>query len=162
MEHLITLKNIRYNASSSHETQCFTAKVYFRGRPVGDLRNDGHGGSNLENITNQQGWNMMQLRIEKLPAVNTDVEFNYPPDLTNICEELLVSYINLEVLKKLLRQKVVYIPAGDSQIMTSKGAPNVGVKNQWVDQWAAANPEDIILNTMKVEEALVLYNKHVS
>lgn len=160
MEHWITLKNIKHNAKSSHETQCFTAKVYFRKLSIGEVRNDGCGGSNLVTITHQKEWDMMLERIQELPVNNTDMEFNYPQDLESICEELITTYLALNKLKKLLREKVVYIPDGGSTIKTSKGAPSVYVKNEWVDQWRAANPNDIILNTMKLEEALVLYNKH--
>lgn len=40
----ISLKNFKYYDSMSEETLCFEASVYFNGKRIGDVRNDGHGG----------------------------------------------------------------------------------------------------------------------
>lgn len=41
----IELKNIKYFAAGSEETDCFVATIYIDGKKAGDARNDGHGGS---------------------------------------------------------------------------------------------------------------------
>ena len=41
---IITLKNVKHNASMSHETQCFSATVYVDGKKFCTVEDSGHGG----------------------------------------------------------------------------------------------------------------------
>lgn len=68
----IQLKNVKYAAFASEETHCYEASVYFDGKKVGTVKNDGHGGCDYQYPTDKAGWAKMMKFIEKeneLPTI---------------------------------------------------------------------------------------------
>lgn len=47
---MLELKNVKTSSALSQETLAFTASVYWKGKKVGDARNDGNGGSSIVHL----------------------------------------------------------------------------------------------------------------
>lgn len=76
----ITLKNISYNARLSEETSAFVATIYVDGVKAGEVRNQGHGGSNFYHWVNKTVENAAEAYVKSLPPVKTD--FDSVPELS--------------------------------------------------------------------------------
>lgn len=68
----ITLKNVKYAEFASEETHCYSASVYFDGKRVGQVKNDGHGGCDYQYPSDEKRWADMLKYIETLNDVKTD------------------------------------------------------------------------------------------
>lgn len=67
----IQLKNVKYAAFASEETHCYDASVYFDGKKVGTVKNDGHGGCDYQYPSDQEGWDAMIDYIDSLNELKT-------------------------------------------------------------------------------------------
>jgi hypothetical protein len=70
----ITLKNIKHAEFASEETNCYKASVYFDGKRVGIVSNDGHGGCDYQWPRDQAGWDAMHEYISELNKREDQVE----------------------------------------------------------------------------------------
>lgn len=99
----IELKNIKYFASGSQETNCFTADLWVDNAKIAYCENDGHGGeTNIQPFTGK----LDQLRaVEKyaksLPKL---LGFNgsyYDNSLENVVDELFESHLKEKEAKRI-------------------------------------------------------------
>ena len=65
---VLELKGIKHAAFASQETHCYEASVYFNGKIIGWVNNDGYGGSDTFNAKepfkeNNTTWNLLESRI---------------------------------------------------------------------------------------------------
>jgi hypothetical protein len=67
----IQLKNIKYASFASQETLCYEASVYFDGKRVGHVANDGHGGCDYQDPSDKDGWAKMIDYIDLLNELKT-------------------------------------------------------------------------------------------
>ena len=70
----IQLKNVKYAAFASQETHCYEASVYFDGKKVGHVSNEGHGGCYYQHPSDKDGWAKMMDYIDSLNELPTDAD----------------------------------------------------------------------------------------
>ena len=153
----ITLKNIKHAAFASQETYCYSATVYFDGKKVGEVENDGHGGCDYEHITDKAQWSKMQDYIKTLPRIPYGfAEGDFAPTLEIICHDLVSQWLSAKDLKRLLSKRVVYKDKL-GRTMQTNCAPNKDVLARWIREVQDEATTNVVLNTMPFEKALELY-----
>lgn len=153
----IELKNIQHSAFASEETYCYEAGVYFNGKRVGKVGNNGHGGCDHEYVEDHEGWAAMQAYIDSIPAEYDEVlEFDYKRDLEGFCADIMNNWLVLKDLKKALNKKALITnPAGEVMEMGYKGRKKPD--ERLFDHAKKQFPEGTLLNTLPIEDALKLY-----
>ena len=158
----ITLKNIKYSAFASQETQCFEAAVYVDGKKMGTASNQGFGGPT--DIHPQSVRDLLQKEADKLPdEVSDDLidkstgkPFVYRPDAESIVDGLLYDHLVEKDLTRDLKKRLVGIRDG-------KVVRTQVLKKEHLDAYLAKTTlksdmkVDVVLNLLPIKEALALY-----
>ena len=74
----LEVKNLKYFASGSEETNCFTAVLYQDGIRTLSVTNQGQGGSNNYQLLTVKNTTYDQMR-QKVDQINEYLKANYPP-----------------------------------------------------------------------------------
>ena len=75
----IELKNLKHHPDMSEETECFSASIYYDGRKVGEVRNEGRGGCNWPEWTDKAVMDQFEAWVVTLPPVESG--FDKLPEL---------------------------------------------------------------------------------
>jgi hypothetical protein len=170
MENYITLKNVKYAATLSEETNAFTASVYFKSGRVAYAKNTGQGGNTMIDRDNSQSnskptrWATMHRHLESMDPVVS---------LEDIVDDLLVDYLMRRDIKKDLGRYIVGYDSVDAKLYTwiprMKGKQ---VKLNLIDPDALDkyivgiqknNKTVTVLNRLPIEEVIVYVKKvHVA
>ena len=159
----VTLKNVKYAAFASEETACFEASVYFDGKRVGSVRNEGHGGCDYETVTDRDGWAAMMGFIETLSDyVDDDADYRLEADLELVCSHLLNAHLDRKEWNNRLRGKIMYYTGkweGKYRFIPTKGhgripggVPEEAIRNHILKK----APGAIILNDLSDAERFAL------
>lgn len=112
----LTLKNVKYSEWGSEETSNFQASIYFEGKKICFVKNDGRGGCNHYDFYkmkegSRELFNELNsiLKTEKVKTEN----FELDNDMDLVVDELLMNHLKVKDVKKILK-KLVYIK-GDTQ-----------------------------------------------
>lgn len=160
----IELRNVKFAAFASQETNCFEAVVYIDGIKAGTASNEGHGGSNTYWPRSLE--ETLSAHAETLPAIVSDYleddgkPFSYPACADTVIDDLFQAWITERDLRRLLKAKLVMLKGG-KLMTTGKQTPAAlasFVAN--VESVKARHKAEAILNALPFEEALDLYRKH--
>lgn len=162
----VSLKNFKFAAFASEETNCFTADVCIDGTKIGCVSNDGHGGSN-----NYHPWTIqkeLDRRASELPDLVDDrymidgAPMTLKMDADLLIDDLVNELIAQREVRRLTKNKVVMLCA-DGQIRQTKTLPapqmqallnlgHEGLLKRWTDATK-------ILNLLPFDEAVKTYRK---
>ena len=145
----ITLKNIKYSAFASQETSCYEASLYFDGKKVGIVSNQGHGCDDVYYL-DRRDEGAVEAYIKTLPT----------PSLETVCNESLNDWRVSKDLKTLLRKKVMALK-DDGKIYTYKVIkPNKERVTRSAERVAKFENTVKVLNLLPFDEALKLYKEN--
>ena len=158
----IELKNVRYAAFASQETNCFEATIYVDGKREGTAQNDGHGGS-----TNFHPWALadrINAYAATLPQTVTKYKnddgsaFVMPQTAESLVDDLLTDFLIARDVKKTLKCCVVFVSAEDGTVRNSKKVPAETLARGLRDETMlkARLKASRILNGRPVEEIVAL------
>ena len=130
----IELKAVKYSDFASHETNCFTAKIYVDGKPFAGVSNDGNGGCDhvypLPNCKDTSAW---RARLDAIEAelgneVITDtcggnMAYSITNSLEIVCGDLMNEYHRMNEVKKILRRVSYLKPDGKLYQLLAKYKP---------------------------------------
>mgnify|MGYP003131728933 CR=1 FL=1 len=169
----LEMKAIKYFASGSEETYCYTAVVYLDGKPFADVGNDGHGGSDRVNhhdksplIKVKGAWREKFQEIEEYFASlpKTDVgKYDWCPEgfdqkFEYWCADQVGKYLTIRDLKRHLKRAYLFTTKDglrESRYHPLNDTPKVvRMKTQQIKR---RYPEAVILNELPLEEALEIY-----
>jgi len=157
----IQLKNIKYAAFASEETHCYSASVYFDGKRVGTVKNDGHGGADYEYIEDRDGWDEMGKYIATLDSITEtfggESAYCIIMDLEIICGDLVNEWLIDRDLKRALSKKVLFTKVGKDGVFQSKTAKNKATLDHWITQIDARDDTSQILNCLTLDDAREIY-----
>lgn len=156
----IELKNIKYAAFASEETNCYSASLYVDGKKLAEVSNDGKGG--CDRVYPVNGKTRDDIR-----ALEKVIKETYPskelhgmtiePDLEIVCGELLNRHLQKKDFKKQMKT-VTYVKPGEKGVYslpkTYKPTEDVITKLKSIHEWYN---NVIVLNLLPEEEALELY-----
>mgnify|MGYP001185901096 CR=1 FL=1 len=101
----IELKNIKYSAFASQETNCFSASIYIDGHKRGTVENSGHGG--CDNITPWQLGKEIEEYAKTLPSEEFEGH-TLPESADTLIGGLLNKWLEDRDLKRLCKKNVLF------------------------------------------------------
>lgn len=163
----LELKGIKHAEFASQETHCYEASVYFNGKIIGWVNNDGFGGSDTFNPKepfreNNNIWARMEHRIaEDHPQYHLEWDDSMNDMTMEVwCGEQVNKWLAHRDFKKYMKSKVVFTdPTSDDpkaiRYFSFKGVRSI--TKQHIDHIITKYPNYNVLNVMPQEEALALW-----
>lgn len=105
----LSLSKIKIHPDMSQETNCFSATICLDGKPVGTVRNAGHGGCNFYDWTDREQGQKIQ---EWAKTQNTEFQFE---QLDQVIDQLLAKGEENRQLKKWCKKQTVFRLKGDEK-----------------------------------------------
>tara|TARA_R110000744_G_scaffold379269_2_gene496906 strand:+ start:411 stop:920 length:510 start_codon:yes stop_codon:yes gene_type:complete len=160
----IEVKNISYYARGSEETPCYNATVYINGKKAVEVSNDGHGGSDRQDVWHENGFNLNAINEwciktygKKTHSYNSNGEnksFTYDYGLESLCQDALYDWLDSKALKKDFKNKYLFLE--DGKLMAYKKSPK-DTDVTFKQFFEKEHPQNICLNFLPFEKALELY-----
>jgi len=157
-----TLKKIRYMASLSQETSCYSADLYVDGKKIGEVANDGHGGPDSFH-GDQAAYAMASAWVaENHPPLvfGENDEHSVKADIEIVCGQLLDDHLLGKALKKELKRSVLYQAAGKKGLMQIKFKRVTSVTDGHIEHVQKKYPDAKILNALPFDEAMEIYKNN--
>jgi len=162
---ILALRGIKHSEFASHETHCFEASVYFNGKRIGYVSNDGQGGS--DNFGGDYKiWHDLESRIRSdHPKYHMDFDDSWNDMSMEVwCGEQVNKWLSHKDFKKYMKSKVVFVdPTSDDpkaiRYMTFKGVRKID--QRYVDHIKNKYPAYQVLNDMPEADALAIWNEGV-
>lgn len=160
----IEIRNLKFSAFASQETNCFEATLYFDGKRVGTARNEGHGGATYIEPRNCAA--RLNTYAATLPKVVTNIKdeanasgfFTYAPTGESIVDDLVAEALVERDLKKTLGKRILFTVSGKAGIFQTRGLTADGLARALTDPALVQKLKaDKILNLLPLAEAVVLY-----
>jgi hypothetical protein len=157
----IELKNIKYAAFASEETNCYKATLYVNGKRFAYLSNDGHGGCDrqepIEPYTYKDLAQLEKTIAKEYPKWGSEFHDGVEYDMTLeiVCGNLINEWHIDKEIKRTLK-KITFIKSiDDKEIIYTDG--NVAQAKKLGDQIRRKilqdYPKAIILNDLPIDEA---------
>lgn len=159
---MITLKNLQIASSLSQETLAYTADVYWSGRLLGHIRNDGSGGFSFFHMASkgveahyQAGLAFAKTQTQDLGEGYGIVPFDTLEDYVDHLAAQEGDRLSARRwLSRTMKAKVVFFAGGQIYTCNAKWTGDTARLEQ---QIKAQHPGAVILNPLPVEEAIALY-----
>ena len=154
----LELKNIKYYASMSEETDCYEAMLYVEGKRLGRVHNDGRGGSDRHDFSWKDYERIDEWCVKNLPKWTSD--FDKSENNTNLemwCHDQVTDYLIRKDLKRHLKK--LFVMETDNNFYTYKVKWS-DLSDDQVAEFNKKHPTRIVLNALPFDEALELYRKH--
>lgn len=159
------LKAVKYSAFASQETNCFEAKLFYKGKACAIAKNDGHGGCTDFYPLDDALFQDAVCYAKSLPAVETSImnEDGTPwmmeMDIEQVANELLTAWLIEKDYKRLVGKRVLWKKVGSNSIWQTGAAKNKPTLEAWIKQLAEREDTDVVLNTLPMVDALELFRK---
>ena len=161
----VELKNIKYSAFASEETNCYEATIYIDGKKVGHVKNSGTGGCDniypyeVERQINEYA-KTLPPRVAKFIDPQTGKEFVFNQTAETIFGDLMDDYLCGKDLKKALSKKIVF--TRNKQVYETNRMDAGTLKtelNAGFEELKQSLKADFILNLLPADQALQLYKE---
>lgn len=161
----IELRKIHYSAQLSEETSAYTAQVWVDGKHVVDVKNDGHGGSDMQ-------YPIPPFTYGDLKALNERIRAEFPPldmskygmepipaDLEHVCGDLLAAHLIERDVKRIMRSKVLFVADGKVREVGFKGMRTLTPEalQKGIAVAKQKYPDAKVLNTLPLQEAVAAF-----
>ncbi|MBK3745800.1 hypothetical protein G3A39_42340 [Paraburkholderia aspalathi] len=108
----LVLKSIKYMATLSEETHCYTATLWLDGKRVAAVSNHGHGGPDMQHFTDADAEKRIVAHFAAMPPSDMglmmhDVPFMSQPDLESWCGERVTDFLILRDVRRVTARKVM-------------------------------------------------------
>ena len=158
---VIELKGIKHAAFASEETHCYEASVYFNGKKIGHVSNDGHGGADMFH-GDYKTWHDLEARIKTdHPQYHMEWDDSWNDMCMEVwCGEQVNKFLSHRDFQKYMKSKVVFIdPTSDKpnavRYFSFKGVRKI--TQQHIDHIVAKYKDYKILNVLPEAEAWKLW-----
>lgn len=176
----LELRNIKYMASLSEETNCYSATVYLDGKPVCEVSNHGHGGCDMQRWKDAAAEAKITAYFKALPARDTGLTdphdhskpFMMQPDLEGWCGDRLTRWLVARDVKRDMSKATVVMTANNEQYKWKIPAARLGEKVRFQGQaepvvakdyiLTKAGPGAVILNLLSPAELEATIDRMVS
>lgn len=152
----LELKNIKYFASGSQETPCYTATLYIDGKKAVYVDNNGHGGCDRHHVVKPFTWKDVEEVKSYLAKQSGD---SFEP-LDTWCHEKMYDYVDQQALKKDLRTKYLCFDKATNRLFSYK---KKGITIAEFDKFFRNKyPKGYCLNIMKFDDAWKIFDEVTS
>jgi len=151
----IEIRNLKFSAFASQDSNCFQGTIYIDGKKEGDVRNDGHGGSPIFNPPSLT--RKLAEHAATLPHICV-LDRLIPVTASYLIEDMVEKMLRERDLKKRLTKHVMFTIAGKAGVFQLR-AMKADVLRTTLENKAllAKLGADKILNLLPLEEALVVF-----
>lgn len=164
---IITIKNLKVNATLSEETTCYSATIYVDGKKFGETGNDGHGGCDRI-LSCAPGVTRADFAALDDRIAATYPRIIYGEDKTDLgpCNlEWLVSGLIEDAewvrdYRRAVKGKVLFTVPGETGVSQIKVKPP-HTEAQYLAHIAQKYPGAVILNALPEDEAVKLFRENV-
>ena len=159
----LELKAIKHSKFASEETNCYQANLYYEGKPLSVVSNDGRGGCDYvyKHKNCKLSSEDYRATVKHIEKTLETVEIKYPSDwgiagsyklnLEGWCSDQVTKFLQARDLKNLLNKSIVFME--DCKFYIVKWKWSVGAENELKKK----EPKARVLNSMPFDEALQLY-----
>lgn len=173
----LELRNIKYMASLSEETNCYSATVYLDGHPVCTVSNHGHGGGDEQRWLEPSEKARVEAYFAALPARDTgmvirDEPFMMQPDLEGWCGDQMTRWLVTRDVKRAMSKSTIVLTAKGEEYKWGIPAARLGEKFRFKGEaepaiakdyiLAKAGPGAVILNLLSAAEFDATIDRMVS
>ena len=166
----LELKGFKHAEFASQETHCYEASVYFKGKKIGVVSNEGHGG--CDDFTPSGGMDMWKARHRLWEKLSAMLEEEHPTyyceyrkgqsqvSMESWCCTQVNKWLAHRDFKKYMKSKVVFTDPTSEDPKAIRYFSFKGVRSitkQHIDHIIAKYPKYNVLNVMPQEEALELW-----
>jgi len=162
---VITLKGFKHSEFASHETHCYEASVYFNGKRIGVVSNDGQGGSDRFD-GDYKIWRDLESRIKSdHPKYHMDFDDSWNEMSMEVwCGEQVNKWLSHKDFKRTMKSNVVFTdPASDDpkaiRVIGFKGTRKITPAH--VAHIINKYPSYQVLNDMPESDALAIWQEGV-
>lgn len=155
----LELKNIKYAAFNSHETDCFEATIYKDGKRWCFASNDGRGGETMLYALNDGSPSELRREIETINAgLGEKTEKisgkNYTFKLTveMLVNNLLTEHLIEKDIKSLLKRRICFVKNGAVHELAAKFKPTKETINAVLNSDFWKSGDYILLNGLPLTE----------
>lgn len=147
----ITLKNVKFSASLSEETNAFTADIFADNKNIGCAKNSGQGG-NTDCYSNPDGrtkFREVEAYLESLPDIVSDYNgqpFTMKSNLENVVDSLIEAWLTAKEDKKFLANMDKGILVGTKESYSIHGWKNINLKQFLTTPTGKARVKQLVLD----------------
>ena len=156
----VELKNVKYAAFASEETNCFEATIYVNGNYAGHAHNEGHGGpTTIEPYTLEAQLNVYGKTLPRVVSEYTGddgEEISWEQNAEWIVDNLVDEWLTTRDLKRAMKNKILFTRQG--KVYETKRLTKETIER------ARANPSMLknlnaekVLNFLPLNEAVEIY-----
>jgi len=156
----ITLKNVKHAEFASEETHCYSASLYFDGKRIGTVSNQGHGGCDDERREDKPRWLEMLDYVKTLPKNNWALQgtpLEIEQCLEGVCCDLVNHFLARRDFKREASKNAVVIMGGKIMLI---GYKNTAPNQKLFTEILSEDPKAEILNLLPEAEAIDRYQNH--
>lgn len=163
----IELRNIKYAAFASQETNCYEAALYVDGNRIGFVSNEGYGGP--DNFHGDEAaykaadaWckaNLPKWDMSEFGGGSRHLE-KHDTDLEMYCGTLLAEWLSLRDMRRAMKKKILFQKVGEPGIyeIAFKQPRGTHTLAGLAEIVLSRNPGATILNTMSEADALAIWS----
>ncbi len=165
---VLELKGIKHAAFASEETHCYEASVYFNGKKIGVVHNEGHGG--CDSFSPSGGTDMWKCRNRLWDKLEARIAEDHPQyhmswddswndmSMEVWCAEQVNKFLATKDFNRYMKSKVVFIKPDEPEAIRYFSFKGVrSITQQHIDHIKSKYPTYKILNDMPKSEALDLW-----
>ena len=143
----LELKNIKYFASGSQETPCYTATLYIDGKKAVYVDNDGHGACDRHHAIEPFTWKDVEKVKSYLAKQSGD---SFEP-LDTWCQDKMYDHVEQKKLKRDMNTKYICVDTDKNQLYAyPKKVANATVFQKHMEK---KHPKDTCLNFLPFDVA---------
>ena len=148
----LELKNIKYFASMSEETPCYSADVFINGKKAIHVSNHGHGACDSQIMI--KPFTYVELR-DVYNYLNDQSEIDHEP-LEEWCHDRLYDYLDFKKLKRDFKTKFVCVDVEKNELYAyeKKGHSDLAFQKFMNKN----HPNDTCLNFLELDLAFKFFN----
>jgi hypothetical protein len=150
----LELSRIEVSEANSEETWCYSAIVLLDKKPIGHVKNAGHGGADITTVPDTILAQINQWLETSRPPAFTIGEKSFLYDFELWCAEEVQQFVTRRELRRQMKRNVLFIH--EKQVWETKCAAD-GIENTIRRVKAKHGQNTKILNDMPFEQALKEY-----
>ena len=168
----LEVKNLSHYARGSEETPCYNATVYINGKKAIEIKNEGRGGMDYQDVYPEMydifpDKNILKMANEwcvktfgqesfKFMSGGKEETCTYDIDLEHYCHKVLYDWLDTKKLKQDLKKQWLFVEKG--QLMGYKKRAN-DTDTAFKHFFEKNHPNDKCLNFLPFDDALKLFKE---
>ena len=155
----LELKNIKYFASMSEETPCYSADVFINGKKAIHVSNHGHGA--CDDIYAYPSFGLTQNGLKEFEQYLAKLQDDDFEPIDSWCHDRLYEYLDQKKIKRDMKTKFICINKNTNELFAYE--KNTGISDSaFQDHMDKNHPSSTCLNFLPFDQAWKLFDEVTS